>query len=66
MSQILLKVDGMSCNYCKMAVEKTLKSLSGVKNVQVDLDKKEVVVTGSVTRDKLAEAIAEAGYEVIG
>jgi len=66
MDKTVFKVEGMSCNHCKMTIEKALKEISGVENVQVELDKKEVVVIGSATRDKLAETIKEAGYEVIG
>ncbi|WP_027364070.1 CopZ family metallochaperone [Desulfotruncus alcoholivorax] len=65
MSQTVLKVEGMSCNHCKMAVEKALKAVSGVENAQVNLDKKEVVVTGTADRDKLAKAIEDAGYTVV-
>lgn len=66
MSQTVLKVEGMSCNHCKMNVEKALKALTGVNNVQVDLDNKEVIVTGSADRIQLANAIEEAGYDVVG
>jgi len=61
-----LKVEGMNCQHCQMAVEKALKGIAGVENVQVDLANKEVVVTGSAGRDQLAKAIQEAGYEVVG
>lgn len=66
MTKTILKVEGMSCNHCRMAVEKALKEINGVENVQVDLDKKEVVVTGSANRDQLAKTIKEAGYDVVG
>lgn len=66
MDKIMLKVEGMSCNHCKAAVEKALKEINGVADVQVSLDQKEVVVTGTAPRDRLAEAIKGAGYEVVG
>jgi copper chaperone len=65
MDKAVIKVEGMSCNHCKMAVEKALKQVGGVEAVQVDLDKKEVVVKGCAARDRLTQAITEAGYEVI-
>ena len=65
MAGIKLTVEGMSCSHCQKAVEKALKEIEGVEKVQVDLEKKEVVVTGSAAREKLAEAITEAGYEVV-
>ena len=65
MSQTVLKVEGMSCNHCKMAVEKALKAVNGVEGAEVNLDKKEVVVTGAADQDKLAKAIEDAGYTVV-
>lgn len=65
MSQMTLKVEGMSCNHCKAAVEKALKNVAGVEAAEVDLAKKEVVVTGAAPREALVEAIEDAGYEVV-
>ena len=65
MSQTTLKVEGMSCNHCKEAVEKALKNIAGVENAEVDLAKKEVVVTGAAAKEALVEAIEDAGYEVV-
>jgi copper chaperone len=61
-----LKVEGMSCKHCQAAVEKAVKGIAGVENVQVDLVKKEVVVTGSADREPIARAIQDAGYQVVG
>lgn len=62
-----LKVEGMSCNHCKMAVEKALKDLPGVSGVEVDLSGGLVKVTydpGKTSRDDIARAIDQAGYRV--
>lgn len=67
MEKITLKVDGMSCGHCKAAVEKAIKLIGGVQGADADIGAKTVTVTydaGKVSRDVLAEAIAEAGYEV--
>lgn len=66
MSEILLKVEGMSCGHCQAAVEKALKAVAGVTDAKVDLGSKEVVVTGTAPREELTKAIEEAGYEVVG
>lgn len=61
-----IKVEGMSCNHCKMAVEKALKELGGVSGANVDLPGKQVKVVydpGSVSRQALVDAINEAGYQ---
>lgn len=61
-----LLVEGMSCAHCEKAVKSALGELSEVKNVQVNLATKKVVVEGEgLVDDKLREAIDEAGYEVL-
>ncbi len=65
MKKILL-VEGMSCAHCEKAVKSALGELPEVKNVQVNLATKKVVVEGEgLVDDKLREAIDEAGYEVL-
>lgn len=61
-----LLVEGMSCGHCEKAVKAALGELPEVKNVEVDLSTKKVVVEGEgLVDDKLREAIDEAGYEVV-
>lgn len=62
---MIIKIEGMSCNHCKMAVEKALKAVAGVESVQVDLEKKQAEVTGSAQLIELHEAIEEAGFTVV-
>ncbi len=66
MSDMVLKIEGMTCMHCKMRVEKSLKGVVGVSSVQVDLAKKEAVIAGSAEQAVLAKAVAEAGYKVVG
>jgi copper chaperone CopZ len=65
MSQTILKVEGMTCNHCKMRAEKALQAVSGVESAKVDLAAKEAVVTGNAERATLVKAITEAGYSVV-
>lgn len=63
-----LNVEGMSCSHCERAVKNALNELDGVSNTEVDLNAKTVTVqydTSLVTDKILAEAIEEAGYELI-
>jgi copper chaperone len=67
MSKLVIGVDGMSCNHCKLAVETALKALAGVSSVEVDLKQK----TASVDYDEakcglpaMKEAIEDQGYIV--
>ena len=64
--QKTLKIEGMSCEHCVMAVKKALSEVEGVSSAEVDLESKQaaVVVGGSVTDEMLCAAVADAGYEV--
>jgi copper chaperone len=62
-----VKIKGMSCQHCVMAVTKALKEIEGVQNVTVDLASGEATFneTTPVDQTKVKEKITKAGYEVI-
>lgn len=65
---VSLRVEGMSCNHCKMAVEKALRGVAGVSECSVDLGNKTVMVTfdsAISALSKIKDAISNAGYEVV-
>ena len=59
-------IEGMSCNHCKMSVEKALKSIDGVENVAVKLDDKKASITStkSINNDEIKKVIEDIGFEV--
>lgn len=59
-------VNGMTCDHCKNAVTEELSKISDVKKVQVDLVSGQVVIDteAEIGRERLEEAIKEAGYEL--
>ncbi|MGI6648596.1 MAG: cation transporter [Bacillota bacterium] len=64
----MLKVQGMSCSHCQMAVEKTLVNLKGVNAVDVDLLSGKVNVDYDpvlVNLTQMVNAIEEAGFTVL-
>ncbi|MDX9916777.1 MAG: copper ion binding protein [Gudongella sp.] len=62
----VLKVEGMSCNHCVMAVKNALGELDGVQNVDVELASGNVTVTGeALNDDAMKAAVDDAGYEVV-
>jgi copper chaperone len=64
MTEITYVVPDMSCGHCKAAVAAGLAGVAGVREVDVDLESKQVVVQGDDLDDALMRAaIAEAGYE---
>jgi len=63
-----LEIEGMSCNHCRMRVEKALKAVDGVEKVIVDLDNgtAEVSSTKEIEWNLLREVIEDAGYALKG
>ncbi|MEA4884762.1 MAG: cation transporter [Clostridia bacterium] len=67
-AQTVLRVEGMTCSHCKMAVEKALSSLPGVKSAAVDLGAKTATVNhtpGQAEVDAYIRAVEDAGYKVV-
>ncbi|WP_088186441.1 heavy metal-associated domain-containing protein [Desulfosporosinus sp. FKA] len=62
MSETTLKVEGMTCNHCKMHVEKALSGVNGVEKASVDLAKGVAIVIGNASREDLVKAVTDAGY----
>jgi copper chaperone len=61
-----LKVEGMSCQHCVMAVSNALFQLEGVENVQILMDSKAVEVMGAgMSEEAIRDAIYDAGYDVV-
>jgi copper chaperone len=62
-----VKIKGMSCNHCVMAVTKALNGLEGIKDVKVDLAKGEATFDNEKPIDMklIKDAVEKAGYEVV-
>jgi copper chaperone len=62
-----VKIKGMSCQHCVMAVTKALKDLEGLQDLSVDLGKAEARFNESkpVDMELVKERIKKAGYEVV-
>lgn len=63
--ETIIKVEGMMCPHCKAMVEKVCKAVPGTVDAVVDLQAKNVTVTGDAAVSALKQAIKDAGYEVI-
>jgi copper chaperone len=61
-----IKIKGMTCQHCVMSVTKALGSITGIKNLKVDLVKGEATFenTQKVTGEAIRKAVEEAGYTV--
>jgi len=60
-------IEGMTCNHCKMRVEKTLKEIDGIKSAEVVLADQKAVVEFEKEVDEalITELIDDAGYKVV-
>ncbi|MDD5713042.1 MAG: cation transporter [Smithellaceae bacterium] len=63
-----LKIEGMSCNHCVMAVTKALSGVAGVKDIKIDLQKGEATFEEEKPVDMAAlkAAVEKAGYRIAG
>lgn len=64
MSNYQLQVENMSCGHCVGAVTKAVRRIDGDASVDVDLASKQVKVVSSGALERIAGAIAEAGFPV--
>ena len=61
-----LKIEGMSCNHCVMAVKKELNKLENVKVEDVQIGSAKVEYDeNKVDTKAFVEAIEEAGYKLL-
>ena len=63
--ETVINVNGMMCPHCKAMVEKVCKAVPGTTDAVVDLQAKNVTVTGNADVAALKQAIIDAGYEII-
>ena len=59
-----LSVQGMTCGHCEMAVRKAIQRLDKDATVDIDRPNCQVKVQSEQTRENIAHAIAEEGYQV--
>ncbi|GAB2974863.1 MULTISPECIES: heavy-metal-associated domain-containing protein [Streptomyces aurantiacus group] len=67
MVQDIYEVKGMTCDHCVKAVSSEVGALDGVTGVEVDLKTGRVTVSSGerLAYDAVAEAVDEAGYDLI-
>ena len=68
MQALALKVEGMSCGGCAKSVERALRALDGVTDVQVSLAEKSVKIEYDSQKQSvqtLTQTIEYAGFDVV-
>lgn len=63
----IIKINGMSCGHCSMAVKKALGQIEGVEKVEVNLEEKTATISSTIDLDVniLKEIIDNEGYEFV-
>ena len=65
-TQYQLGVDGLACPFCAYGVEKKLSSIEGVEDIEVDIEKGQVIVTmtddSPLTETLAGEKVEQAGF----
>jgi len=63
MGQVRLHIEGMTCGHCVAAVKGALQAVAGVESADVNLERKEGIVTGAASTDELLKAVRGEGYK---
>ena len=65
MAEKTYTVTGMTCSHCVLSVREEVGDVAGVETLDVDLSTGRLAVRGDGIDDAaIADAVAEAGYEV--
>lgn len=66
MAEVVIRIEGMSCQHCVMRVKKALDSLSGITESNVEIGSAAIKYDESkITRENINSAIEKAGYKVV-
>lgn len=57
-------IKGMTCNHCRAAAQGAIERIEGVTAVSIDLAKREARISGTATREALADALNDIGFEL--
>ncbi len=58
-------VPNISCNHCKKRVMAALESVQGIEHVEVNIEDKNVEVSGNFDADIIKKVLQGSGYPVI-
>lgn len=62
----VFKIEGMTCNHCVMNVEKAIRDVLGVKDVEVNLAGGTARVEGEFSVEEIKSAVESIGYKFVG
>lgn len=63
---VTLKIEGMTCKHCVMAVKEAISAVPGVKGpVQVSLERGEATFEAADSVEAAIKAVQDEGYEAV-
>ena len=61
------KIEGLTCNQCKMDVEKEIEQIEGISNVSIDLSKGTACIEGNTfSINEIETTVNNMGYKYLG
>ncbi len=65
MTDVTIKIEGMSCQHCVMRVKKAIEALAGISNLDVQIGTVKLKFDeNKVKKEEIEKAITNAGYKV--
>jgi len=66
MKKLKITIEGMHCASCSSNIERSLKKVSGIKEVSISLMLKKGTIEAddSVSEEEIRKAVSKAGYRV--
>ena len=58
-------IEGVKCGGCVAAVKEKLSKLDNVDNVEVNIQDKNIVVEGTVSKEELQAALSDTNYKIV-
>lgn len=58
-------IEGVKCGGCVAAVKERLSKLDNVDNVEVNIQDKNIVVEGNVSKEELQAALSDTNYKIV-
>ena len=58
-------IEGVKCGGCVAAIKEKLSKLDNVNNVEVNIQEKNIVVEGVVSKEELQAALSETNFKIV-
>ena len=64
--RVIVNIDGLSCPFCAYGVEKKLKNLKGLKDIEIKMNEGKVLLTfeleATIDVEAIKEAVEDSGF----